>query len=352
MEDSARVVAEAMHDWRMKQPHGEVEDAQLETMAKFREAEERLRFANHNLGDLHAEYKKMAQRKERLLTRIQKDMLATSTLLSSIKRKLAKHIREPTFSPLARRLSLPTTSSIAENEAAESDEADTAQRESASVGDTSITLNSRYIHEETPDEEEHESERLANPGEEVETVHGLSSTEEQLTPGVDDLEAQHHDDDMRVEPNIPVSPAPGDSSSTDSKDPKPAEISEENVEDEGDAVASTSSSADPELEIPTNTFAHLAVQHGTIDDSVKEVASGETRNVSPLKATQGIHESHMAPKDPTSSQHPEVEVLTRAAEKPEGDPEDGAQECPNPEEELCLKFQEVSADKDDHAVGE
>mmetsp|Transcript_10224 Transcript_10224/g.62410 ORF Transcript_10224/g.62410 Transcript_10224/m.62410 type:complete len:104 (-) Transcript_10224:986-1297(-) len=84
MEDSARVVAEAMHDWRMKQPHGEVEDAQLETMAKFREAEERLRFANHNLGDLHAEYKKMAQRKERLLTRIQKDMLATSTLLRCV----------------------------------------------------------------------------------------------------------------------------------------------------------------------------------------------------------------------------------------------------------------------------
>lgn len=380
MEDSARAVAEAMHDWRMKQPRGEVEDAQLETMAKFREAEERLRFANQNLGDLNAEYKKMAQRKERLLTRIQKDMLATSTMLrcveapascrpsheldelrlterdvsnlSSIKRKLAKHIQEPTFSPLERRLSLPTTSSIAENEAEESDEADTAKCESASVGDVSITLNSRDIHDETPDEEEHESERLTNPGEDGETTHGLSSTGEQLTPGVDDLEAQHQNDGMRVEPNTSLIPASRESSSIDSEDAEPAEISEESIEDEGDGVASTPSSVDPKVENPTNAFAHLAVQPGTINDSVKEEASGETRNASPLKASRGIHESHIASEDPTCSEHPEFEVLTQAAEEPRGDPKDGAQECPNLEEELCLKFQEISADKDNHVAGE
>eukprot|EP00894_Picocystis_sp_ML_P001109 jgi/Pico_ML_1/51626/g2620.t1 len=74
-------MAEAMHDWRMKQPQMEVEEAQVETMAKFREAEERLRYANHNLSELYVEYRKMAQRKEKLLTRIRKDMLATSTIL-------------------------------------------------------------------------------------------------------------------------------------------------------------------------------------------------------------------------------------------------------------------------------
>lgn len=381
MEDSARAVAEAMHDWRMKQPRGEVEDAQLETMAKFREAEERLRFANHNLGDLHAEYKKMAQRKERLLTRIQRDMLATSTLLrcveapttrktsqerdesglterdasnrSSIKRKLAKHIQEPTFSPLERRLSIPTTSSIAENEAAESDEVDTAQLESASVGDASPTLNSRDVYDETRDEEEHGSERLGNPEDEGGTVRGLSSTEEQLASKVDDSDAQLENTGLPIEPDTPATPVPRNSSSVDSKDAEAAEISNEKNEGEGDAVASTPLSVDREMEIPTHAFAHLAVEHETVDDSVEEEASGETRDVSPVKTTQGIQESHMASEDPTtSSQHPEFEVSTQTIKKPQGDPEDAAQDCSNPKEELCLKLQEVSTNKGESAAGE
>lgn len=353
MEDSARAVAEAMHDWRMKQPRGEVEDAQLETMAKFREAEERLRFANHNLGDLHAEYKKMAQRKERLLTRIQRDMLATSTTLSSIKRKLAKHIQEPTFSPLERRLSIPTTSSIAENEAAESDEVDTAQLESASVSDASPTLNSGDVRDETRGEEEHESERLENPAEEGETARGLSSTEEQLASTVDSSDAQLENTCMPSEPDTPATPVPRNSSSVDSKDAEVAEIFNENNEGEGDAVASTPLSVDLETEIPTHAFAHLAMDHETVDDSVEVEASGKTRDVSPVKTTQGMQEFHMASEDPTtSSQHPESEVSTQTVKRPQGDPEDAAQDGSNPKEELCLKLQEVSTDEGNRATGE
>lgn len=248
---------------------------------------------------------------------------------------------------------MPTTSSVAQSEAEEgSQQGDTAQAESASVGDTSPTLKSWENEDGAAAEEDDVTDRQINAGDEGRTADGSSAGEEGPALGGSTLHDQGQEEEADLEHEGPANSVSFVSSSTNGESEAQSEASEQNAKEEEGTKTPLTPHLHSETQIPTHAFAHLSVRASSMATPRENEAPDTRRNTSPTKAIEGTQEFDLAPRDPSTSQVQQCGVDEQVEEASQLGTKDKAKECPVPAEKLYSETQVTGADYEEHVAGE